>query len=274
MRQIEFYKYTDAKSSLFCHQKLRESNICVYVEPSVAASSANSATVVAALAAVGAAIAAVAAAATATVFIAAMIAVSAAAIAVALLLIVVCPCCCLCFHLLPQLPAPAIATVVCRRHCHCCRRPNRCPCSFRHHRCSAASIFPPPLPLFPLPPDHHLCFWLHCHHSFCHGSYHWQKALACRSFGSSGGRWQRVPWSHWLGRERSILNNYSLFDKLSRNSFFANLRVCVVHVPTKPPRKQWKYRRHHPMRIAPNVLLYFFLFVCELTKSQPKSVLV
>jgi hypothetical protein len=48
------------------HQKLRKSNICVYVEPSATTSAA-------ALAAVGAAIATVAAAATSTVSIAATI---------------------------------------------------------------------------------------------------------------------------------------------------------------------------------------------------------
>jgi hypothetical protein len=35
--------------------------------------------------------------------------------------------------------------------------------------------------------------------------------LACRSFGASGGRWQRTPWSSRMGREGSILDNISLF---------------------------------------------------------------
>jgi hypothetical protein len=137
------------------------------VEPSAAASAAALAIVSTALATVGAAIATIAAAATAAVSVATTIAISAAAIADSLWLIVVCPRRCLCFSLLPPLPAPAVANVVCRRHCHCPCFRNRCPCSFRRHL--------------------HHCFllfycWLHClyvstaaasvsvaavHHRFC-----------------------------------------------------------------------------------------------------------
>ncbi len=67
-----------------------------------------------------------------------------------------------------------------------------------------------PLHLFPFPPRHCFCFRHHHHRSFCR-SYHSQKTLACKSFASSGGRWQRTPWSSQLGSERSILDNISLF---------------------------------------------------------------
>jgi hypothetical protein len=111
VQRIKFDKYADAKSLLFCRQKLQKSNICVYVEPSesrvvglvvgeshglaerdtcyfTATSAAASAAVGATLATVSAAIAAVAAAATIAVSVAATIAVSIAAIAAALWLIV------------------------------------------------------------------------------------------------------------------------------------------------------------------------------------------
>ena len=74
---------------------------------------------------------------------------------------------------------------------------------------TAASMFPSPPPMFVPPPlplplflllmHHHLCFQPHCHPSFHHGSYQWQKVLACNLFGASRGRWQRTPWSSWLG---------------------------------------------------------------------------
>jgi hypothetical protein len=146
----------------FCHQKLQKFDICVYGKPSAPASATSLAAVSATSVAVNAAIAAVAAAATAVVSVTATIAISAAAIAATLWLIVVCPHRCLCFRLPLPLPAPAVAAVVCWHHGHCCRRYNRFPCSFhchRRHRClfsaagsAAASLFPPPLPLFPLPP--------------------------------------------------------------------------------------------------------------------------
>ncbi len=107
---IKFYKYTDAKSLLFCHQKSQKSNICVYVEPSesrvvglvlgeshglaerdtcyfTATFAATLAAVGAASAAVGAAITAVATAAPIAVSVAATIAVSIASIAAGLWLI-------------------------------------------------------------------------------------------------------------------------------------------------------------------------------------------
>jgi hypothetical protein len=142
VQQIEFYKYTDAKSLHYRCQKLRKSNICVYVVPSTtastAASAALSAAVGAAAGAVGATITTIPAASPAAISIAATITVSATPIAAALWLIVICPSCCLCFHLTPPLPAPAIAAVVCWHHCHCFHRRNHCPCSFcchHHHRC-------------------------------------------------------------------------------------------------------------------------------------------
>jgi hypothetical protein len=117
------------------------------VEPSATASDAALAAVGATSSAVGAAIAAIAAAATAAFSIAATITVSAAAIAATLWLIFVCPCRCLCFCLPPLLPTLAVTTVVCRRHCHFCRRRNRCPCSFHHQRCHCCLFF---------------CCWLRC----------------------------------------------------------------------------------------------------------------
>ncbi len=111
VQQIKFYKYTDAKSSLFCRQKLQQSDICVHVEPSesrvvvlvqgeshglaerdicyfTALSAAASTADGAASAAVGAAIAVVAAAAMIAVSVTATITISIAAIAAALWLIV------------------------------------------------------------------------------------------------------------------------------------------------------------------------------------------
>jgi hypothetical protein len=36
--------------------------------------------------------------------------------------------------------------------------------------------------------------------------------LAYRSFGASGGRWQRTPWSSRMGSKGSILDNFSILD--------------------------------------------------------------
>jgi hypothetical protein len=120
---------------------LQTFDICVYVEPSAAASAAALAADSAALAAVRAAITAVTAAATAAVSVTTMITVSTAAIAAALWLIVVCcPRRCLCFCLPPPLPAPAVAAVVCWRHCHCSHRRNLCSCSFHAAISVAATI--------------------------------------------------------------------------------------------------------------------------------------
>jgi hypothetical protein len=131
----------------FCHQKLRKSDICVYVEPSALTFAAALAAVGAALATVDAAIAPVTAVATAAVSVAATIAISAAAIADALWLVVVFPRHCLCFCLPPRLPAPAVDAVVYRRHCHCHRHRNCCPCSFCCHRRHSCLFF---------------CRWLRC----------------------------------------------------------------------------------------------------------------
>ena len=142
-----------------------------------------------------------------------------AAIAAAFWLIVVCPRCCLCFRLPPPfLPAPAVATAaVCRRHCQCRRHRHRHhhhrPCSFRRHRCHHCLLFCrrhhclyvstfPTASTFQRFHRHGrrcLCFDRHRHHS------------SSLSFGASGGRWQRTPWSSRMGSEGSILDNISLF---------------------------------------------------------------
>jgi hypothetical protein len=52
---------------------------------------------------------------------------------------------------------------------------------------------------------------------------------------------------------------------------FAYLRICVVDAPTKPPRKQRKYRSHRPMENGPKGS---FVNLCICVQSNKITALV
>jgi hypothetical protein len=161
VRQIEFYKYTDAKSLLFLPPEIAEILYLCLRETFCCRICRRLGHVGTASATVGTTIAAVAAAATAPISVTATIAVSAAAIAATLWLFVVCsaaasvsPCHHRCLPpLLLLLSAGAFATVA--TAATAAPIPSAAiiaTATYFSDAGSAASMFPPLLPLFPLLP--------------------------------------------------------------------------------------------------------------------------
>ncbi len=68
---------------------------------------------------------------------------------------------------------------------------------------------------------------------------------SCTSRANPRTKWWRIIW--WVGHHGGLWCIVSLLCICAS----AYLRIFVVHAPTKPPRKQQKYRKHRLMEIAP-----------------------